>query len=170
MDTEDKVTFEPITRFSRGTLLGIISSAYAPLMDTDSSWKSEKEKFQDFDDRAYDRIETIGSCVFVTCLNGMPLGVASFNPRGGPAHGVIGQNAVVPKYQGQGYGRRQIEEVLDRFKRRRIQKVLVVTNCHPFFFPATKMYESLGFKEVRRFAGGPDPKYELIELEKDLEV
>ena len=59
-------------------------------------------------------------------------------------------------------------EVLRRFREKGIAAARVTTSGHPFFAPALAMYRSLGFGETRRFAGGPDPRYRLVELEKAL--
>jgi hypothetical protein len=49
-----------------------------------------------------------------------------------------------------------------------MRKAVVSTSEHPFFLPARRNYESCGFKESRRFTGGPDPQYNIIEYVKDL--
>lgn len=45
---------------------------------------------------------------------------------------------------------------------------LGLNNEHPFFEPARKMYQSLGFEETNRTSGGPDSKYKIIEFEVKL--
>jgi ribosomal protein S18 acetylase RimI-like enzyme len=62
----------------------------------------------------------------------------------------------------------QILEILRRFREDQTRAAHVTTSAHPFFAPAIRMYERLGFKEIRRFPGDPDPRYGIIELEKDL--
>ncbi len=162
-------TFEPISRFSPGELAGIIGRSYAGLVEKwPDRWEREREKWEDFDRRAFARPDTVGKCVFVSCLEGKPVGLASYDPRPGPSYAVIGQNCVLPEYRGQGFGRRQILEILKRFGERRIEMALVTTSEHPFFMPALALYRGLGFSQVRRFAGGPDPRYQLIELERRL--
>jgi GNAT superfamily N-acetyltransferase len=93
---------------------------------------------------------------------------ASYDPRPGPSYSVIGQNCVLPEYRGRGFGSRQILEILGRFRAKNVALARVTTSEHPFFIPARTMYRDLGFRETRCFAGGPDPRYQLIELEKGL--
>ena len=59
-------------------------------------------------------------------------------------------------------------EILGRLAAGKVRLARVTTSGHPFFFPARTMYRDLGFRETRCFAGGPDPRYQLIELEKGL--
>jgi ribosomal protein S18 acetylase RimI-like enzyme len=158
-------TFEPISTLSPGGLAGIIRRSYAGLIAAEPDrWSGEIVKWEDFDRQAFANPDTIGLCVFVTRLGPEPVGLASFDPRPAPAHGEIGQNCVLPGYRGRGLGSLQIAEVLRRFRALAIREARVTTSVHPFFAPARRMYEGLGFREVRRFAGGPDPRYPLLEF------
>jgi hypothetical protein len=51
----------------------------------------------------------------------------------------------------------------NRLRRLPVKRVIVATNEHPFFMPAQKMYLACGFAENRRYPGGPDPAYRMIE-------
>lgn len=55
-----------------------------------------------------------------------------------------------PYARGKGYGRMQIEEVLRIFKEKSCKKVTMTTGESDFFFPARRMYESLGFRVMGR--------------------
>jgi len=127
-------------------------------------WKDEETKWDEFDKQGFDNPDTVGECIFVSCLEGEPVGLASYDPRHEPAYGIIGQNCILPECRGWGFGGRQILEILRRFEEREIEVARVTTSEHPFFLPARKMYGALGFREIRRFAGGPDPRFGLIEL------
>jgi GNAT superfamily N-acetyltransferase len=160
------LTFEPVSVFSPGELALIIGRSYAALVEERPDvWGREREKWADFDRRAFADPDTVGRCVFVSCLERQPVGLGSYDPRPGPAHGEIGQNCVLPGFRGRGFGRRQILEILRRFEAAGILAARVTTSGHPFFDPARTMYRGLGFREIRRFPGGPDPRYPLIELE-----
>ena len=63
-------------------------------------------------------------------------------------------------------GRRQILEILRRFREAGFEAARVTTSEHPFFQPALRLYKALGFRETGRPAGGPDARFRLIELEK----
>lgn len=160
------LTFAPISRYPPGTLSSLIHESYAGLLrECHGRWKQESEKWEDFDKQAFAHPDTIGRCVFVSCLDGQSIGLASYDPRPGPRYGLIGQNCVLPEYRGQGFGKQQIQEILRRFQEYHIRAARVSTSEHPFFTPALRMYQSLGFKETRRFVGGTDPRYKIIELE-----
>ena len=168
-DTKAALTFVPISLFSPGTLADLIRRSYAELVEQwPEYWKEEGAKWDDFDRQAFAHPETIGKCVFVSLLDGQPIGLASYDPRQAPRYGMVGQNCVLPEFRGRGLGRRQILEVLRRFGEQRIESARVTTSEHPFFLPAIKMYQGLGFREIRRFAGGPDPEYRIIELQMPL--
>ena len=163
------LTFEPVSLFSAGELADIIDRSYAELLEKwPGPWEHEREKWRDFDRQAFAHPDTVGKCVFVSCLERTPVGLASYDPRPGPSHAVIGQNCVLPEYRGRGFGKRQILEILGRFTAGKIRLARVTTSEHPFFIPAGTLYRDLGFQEIRRRPGGPDPRYRLIELEKGL--
>jgi GNAT superfamily N-acetyltransferase len=165
----DMLTFTPISLYQPGLLSDIIHRSYAELVgQCPEYWEREGENWHDFDRQAFAHPETVGRCVFVSCLDGIPVGLASYDPRHEPVYGIIGQNCVLPEYRGRGFGRRQIREILRRFREKKVGAARVTTSEHPFFIPAMRMYQSLGLRETRRFAGGPDPRYRVIELEMEL--
>ena len=108
----------------------------------------------------------MGACLFLTRLDGVLVGFASWDPRQRPRLGIVGHNCILPEFRGRGYGRTQIEEVLRRFKGMGIQTACVTTCDHPFFAPAHRMYQACGFHEVRRIPWDRDPSLMVIECEK----
>lgn len=163
------LTFEPVSRFSPGDLADIIGRSYAGLLEKwPDPWEREHENWEDFDRQAFAHPDTVGRCVFVSRLEQRPVGLGSYDPRPGPSYAVIGQNCVLPEYRGRGFGRRQILEIFRRFGAENVRAARVTTSEHPFFLPALRMYGDLGFQEIRRLTGGPDPRYRLIELERGL--
>jgi GNAT superfamily N-acetyltransferase len=163
------LTFAPVSVFAPGALAGMIKKSYAALVEEcPEHWEAENENWEDFDREVFTYPETVGECAFISLLDGEPVGLASYDPRQAPRYGIVGQNCVLPEFRGRGVGKRQIAEILRRFRESGMRAASVTTSAHPFFLPALKMYESLGFDAIRRFAGGPDPRYDLIELEKNL--
>jgi GNAT superfamily N-acetyltransferase len=157
--------FEPICVLAPGDLAVIIGRSYAALIaEAPDLWGGESVKWEDFDRRAFACPAAEGRCVFVSRLGQEPVGLASYDPRPAPAYGEIGQNCVLPRFRGRGFGSLQVAEVLRRFKAMGIKEARVTTSGHPFFEPARRMYGGLGFREARRFSGGPDPRYPLLEF------
>lgn len=153
----------------RGLLADLLHISYARLMaDASGYWHGLAKEFDDFDNEAFDNFDTVGKCVFITTRDTAVVGFASFDPRPWPDHGLVGQNCILPSYRGQRVGYRQIEEILSRFRRMGMKRAVVSTNEHPFFLAARRNYLSCGFEESRRFTGGPDPRYTMIEYVKDL--
>lgn len=159
------ITFVDASKFKRGFFFEAIKESYGDLISSGSeNWKGEIDKWRQLDTTIFNNPDTIGKCVFVTKEDGIPVGFASYNP----ITGEVGQNCVLPKYRGRGLGRLQIKKVLEILKEKGLKKVIVTTSEHPFFSPAQKVYRSLGFKEVARREGGPEPKYKLIDYKKIL--
>ena len=163
------LSFEPITRFAPGDLAEIIGRSYAALVASSPRiWGREPERWQDLDCQAFANPDTVGRCVFISRLGPAPVGLGSYDPRPGPAYGEIGQNCILPEFRGRGFGSRQVREILRRLETLGLRAARVTTSGHPFFEPARRMYEGLGFREIRRRPGGPDPGYPLIEFAREL--
>jgi ribosomal protein S18 acetylase RimI-like enzyme len=160
------LVFAPIAFCRPGLLSDLLRRSYAGLVEScPEHWAQEAGKWDDLDREAFAQPKSIGKCVFVSALDDHLVGLASYDPRHEPEYGIVGQNCILPEYRGRGFGKLQIVETLRRFGERTTQAARVTTSEHPFFAPALGMYQSLGFREIRRFAGGPDPRYELVELE-----
>jgi ribosomal protein S18 acetylase RimI-like enzyme len=160
------LSFAPISLYPAGTLADIIGRSYAELLEKwPDGWKDEPPKWADLDHAAFAFPDSVGRCFFISSLGAETVGMASYDPRPGPAYGAVGQNCVLPEFRGRGFGKLQILEVLRRLRDRGMKAARVTTSSHPFFAPALRMYRSLGFKDIRRRYGGPDPRYRLIELE-----
>ncbi len=163
------LTFTSIRPYPTGTIALLLSRSYAEILKTEREyWEREKQNWEQFDRDAFENPETIGKCVLVACLNNQAIGFASFDPRRKPELGTVGHNCILPEYRRQGYGKQQILETLNRMRALGIRRAIVSTSEHPFFLPAQRVYLACGFQEKRRHAGGPDPRYQIIEFERDL--
>lgn len=162
------LSFNPISSLKKGTLFQILYKSYKALLSDKNIINKDKyiENWKRFDKDSFNNLN-IGKCVFVTYLNNELIGLASYDPRHFPNYGIIGHNCILPKYQNQGYGKKQIEYLLEIFSKNKCKKVKVETGSFKLYLPAQKMYESLGFKEIGRrydsFRG-----YDVIEYEKYL--
>ena len=87
-------------------------------------------------------------CVIVAEEEGQVVGFASFGCKGDL--GMVGNNAVDPRYQGRGIGTLQIRRVLEIMRDRGVTRFCVTTMAHDR--PARRVYEKLGFRECRRSA------------------
>ncbi len=163
------LTFSPVCQHPAGTLALLLRQSYAEILRTDKEyWDGEQQNWNGFDREVFASPETVGKCVFVTCLNAQAIGFASFDPRQRPALGIIGHNCILPEYRRRGFAKRQILETLERMRAMGIQRAIVSTSEHSFFLPARRMYLACGFREKQRRVGGPDPRYRMIEFERDL--
>lgn len=162
-----RLKFEPMTRQEPGTIAFLLQESYRELL-REKAWAGEREAHCRYDGEIFEHPDTVGACGFVSVLRGKLVGFASFDPRQGPESARVGHNCILPEFRGNGYGKVQILEVLRRLEGRCIRRAVVSTGTHPFFLAARKMYLSTGFRETRRLPGGPDPRYELIEYERDL--
>lgn len=152
-----------------GTIAAILKACYADLVASDPSlWQNEAEGWELFDADVYENPSSIGDSTFLSWYGGKLVGFASYDPRQGPAYGIIGHNGILPQYQGRGFGKQQIAEILRHFRKMGFIKAKVSTLDHPFFVPAKKMYLSSGFLVMRWIPWGGNPEYRLIEYEQFL--
>ena len=158
------LTFESIVPFEKGILFLLLSQSFAEL------WNSELEqKVRRYDEEAFGYPDTVGACVFITVLDGRPVGMMSWNPRQGPEICILGYNCILPECQGRGFGKAQVKEILKRLRQQGFEKVVVTTGDHPFYEPAAGMYRTCGFREIRRYPEGRDPRYGSIDFAIEIE-
>jgi hypothetical protein len=101
--TQVALTFVSISRFAPGALAGMIKKSYAALVEEcPEYWEAENENWEDFDREVFTYPESVGECAFISLLDGEPVGLASYDPRQAPQYGIVGQNCVLPEYQGKG--------------------------------------------------------------------
>jgi GNAT superfamily N-acetyltransferase len=149
-----------------GILFNLLKRSYADLVLSDPVyWKPEEQKWMEFDRDVYQNPDTIGQCVFMTRFENEIIGFGSYNPLQRPEFSIVGHNCILPALRGNGFGNKQILEILNRFRSMGIRKAKVSTSEHPFFLPAQKMYLSCGFKETGRALCEVDPRFRLIEYE-----
>lgn len=142
--------FNSIGSYKKGDLCTILCQSYEQLLEQDIRNKEKYlENWKQFDDDSFNLSE-VGKCVFVTCLNNKPIGLFSYDPRQFPEIGIIGHNCILPEYRKHGYGKEQIKYLLKIFRDHQCNVARVETGSIDFFFPAQKMYQSLGFKAVGR--------------------
>jgi GNAT superfamily N-acetyltransferase len=163
------LAFTPITQHKAGIIASLLLQSYAEILSAEQQyWIQEEENWLQFDREVFENPDTIGRCVFITSWGDKTIGLGSFDPRQQPEFGIIGHNCIVPQFRRHGYGKQQTLEILNRLRGLEIKRAIVSTSEHPFFLPAQKMYLSCGFEESKRYIGGPDPRYRLIEYSKNL--
>jgi len=152
--------FKSVAGYKPGIILSLLSRSYANLWNDDL-----KKKFTQFDQEVFENPDTVGACAFIACLDNEVIGFASYDPRQGPEVAIIGHNCILPKFQGRGYGKQQVFEILRRLKTKGFKKAIASTGEHPFFKPAQMMYQTCGFRETKRYNDGGDPRYGSIGYE-----
>lgn len=153
-----------------GVIASLLKRSYADLVAREPAlWKGEETRWEQYDCEVFRQPDTVGACVFLTGLDGLIVGFASWDPRQGPRYGIVGHNCILPEFQGRGFGREQIREVLRRFQSLGIQTARATTCDHPFFAPAHRMYQACGFREVRRIPWDRDPGRMIIEYERRID-
>lgn len=139
------LTFEKISSFDRGILYRLLVDGYS----FDNRWKSCFEKdWIEFDDFFFDNLDIADKYGFISLLDGEPIGHISWDPRNLPENVAIGHNCIASKYKGYGYGKRQLQEAIDRIRKYDgLKKIIVITNSNLI---APHNYESVGFKLCQR--------------------
>lgn len=125
------------------------------------------ERVEAADRQTFDNLETIGACVTITCFDGKPIGLVSYDPRTFPS-AIVGQNCIVPEFRGRGLGREQLRKLLATLRDNGFETASVTTSDHPFFEPARRIYQACGFCEVARKPMDGATDAELIDFETDL--
>ncbi|MBQ2708667.1 MAG: GNAT family N-acetyltransferase [Clostridia bacterium] len=139
------IEFRPISAFPRGTLYSLLADAYAFDARCAAHWENDWRAFDDFFSENPSIADKSG---FVTVLAGNPIGFVSWDPRALPARAVIGHNCIAAAYKGRGYGRAQLREAVCRLAEAGAKRLTVTTNS--LLFPASAMYEGVGFTETNR--------------------
>ena len=155
------LAFTAFDQRPQGTLAEILLQSYAPLLK-EVSPETEAElrrSWQEFDRVAYEAVETVGRCGFLTFVDGELVGFGSWDPRAWPEMGRVGHNCVRPNWQRRGYGLSQMQEILGRFRVRGFATAEARTGEQDFFEPARRMYARCGFTPVGRTAGILGPAY-----------
>lgn len=153
----------------QGTIAALLCRCYADLLVSDPlHWKPEQGTWEQYDHAVYSHPETVGACIFLSRINGMIVGFGSWDSRQKPRYGIVGHNGILPEFRGKGYGKRQLREILRRFRKMGIQTAGVTTLDHPFFIPAQRMYTACGFVEMRRMPWDRNPELKRIEYEKEI--
>jgi ribosomal protein S18 acetylase RimI-like enzyme len=83
------------------------------------------------------------SRVIVTELDGQVVGFATWHPLN-PKAGEVSGNAVDPKFQGRGFGSRQVKKVIEYIKAEGAQAAYVLTWLDPTHAPARAQYRAGG--------------------------
>jgi len=135
------LTFEKISSFDRGLLYRLLVDGYS----FDNRWNlSFGKDWMEFDNFFFDNLDIADKYGFITALDGEPIGHISWDPRNLPEYVAIGHNCIATKYKGNGYGKRQLQEAIDRIRQYDgIKKIIVGTNSNLI---APHNYESVGFK------------------------
>ncbi|MBL4715402.1 MAG: GNAT family N-acetyltransferase [Bacteroidia bacterium] len=160
------IEFKNIKLFEPGIFQTIVKSCYNDFL---KSFPDEKENFynqwEQEDKDVFENLDTIGQCTFITCIDDTPVGCWSYDPRQHPI-GIIGQNCILPQYQNKGYGERQIQAIIEIFKKQNYKEIKVSTGDNEFFLPAQRIYEKCGFVKIG-FSKGE--LFDLIEFKKRLQ-
>ena len=132
--------FKKFSDFPRETMYDILCDAYSYDNRNKSIWDSNWKEADAF---FYENPEIADKYGMVTCLDSEPIGFVTWDPRNQPEYVEIGHNGIREKYKGKGYGRRQLEEALNRIKQYPgLKRIIVCTNENLI---APKNYESVGF-------------------------
>ncbi|MBS6645956.1 MAG: GNAT family N-acetyltransferase [Clostridiaceae bacterium] len=140
-----RLTFEKISSFDKGILYRQLIEGYS----FDDRWRACFEKdWIEYDDFFFNNLSIADKYGFITVLDGIPIGHISWDPRNVPEYAAIGHNCIIPEYKGNGYGKRQLQEAVNRIRQYDgLKKIIVSTNSA---LAAPYNYESVGFKLCQR--------------------
>lgn len=138
-----KLEFKSFSDFNKGILYNQLLNSYS----CDSEWRNNfNNDWIKYDNYIYNNLGYTNDCGFITLLDGIPIGHISWDPRNKPYYVTLGHNCILKKYRGNGYGKIQLLEAINRIKKNDTYKIIVTTN--ESLFNARKNYESVGFELV----------------------
>ena len=129
-----EIEFKKVSAFQQGSLLDLLRDAYSFDAQYEQYWGAEWIAFDRF---FYDNIQIADQCGFITTLDDQAIGFVSWDPRNLPECTQIGHNCIASAYKGRGYGKRQLQEAVNRIRQRNAQKIIVTSNAH--LIPAQRM-------------------------------
>jgi len=148
------VEFKRITEFPRGTLYDILVDAYSFDSRNRVLWD---ENWRESDDFFYENPQIAEKYGFITCVDGVPIGFVTWDPRNRPEYVEIGHNGIRSLYKHKGYGRMQLEEALRRIRTYEgLKRIIVTTNSQ---LVAPRNYESVGFQLYDRTPNDTESAY-----------
>jgi|WetSurSiteA1Bulk_404760.scaffolds.fasta_scaffold121065_1 hypothetical protein len=159
------IDFKEINNFKPGLIEQLLKICYKGLIDY---FPNEKQRlfcqWEKEDSDAFNNLDTIGRHVKFSCLDNNPIGYLSWDDRQYPI-GIVGQNCIIPNYQGHGYGKKQIELIIKIFQDKKFKEIKAITGDHDFFISAQKIYINCGFHEHNKSKGD---LFNLIEFSKQI--
>ncbi len=144
---ERNLSFKIPSNFKRGLLYGLLVASYRDLLNDPNLPRIHHllKDWRRFDYEVFGN-EKVRKCVLVSCLDESPIGFVSYDPRQKPV-GTIGHNCILPAFRRKGYGKQQLKKLITTMSSLDEFEILrVTTGDYPFFIPAQKTYESLGFR------------------------
>lgn len=136
-----ELEFRKFTEFDRGIMYELLVDAYSFDERCKKCWD---ENWRESDDFFFDNPEIADKYGFVTCIDGKPIGFICWDPRNRPEYVEIGHNGIRTEYKGNGYGKKQLQEAVNRIKEYdNLKEIRVWTNSN---LVAPRNYESVGFQ------------------------
>jgi ribosomal protein S18 acetylase RimI-like enzyme len=135
------IKFKKVSDFNRGILFDLLADSYSFDFRYEQACSSD---WQAFDDFFFDNLQIADKYGFITTLNEEAIGFVSWDPRKMPQYAEVGHNCIATKHKGNGYGKIQLQEAVNRILQNHVKKIIVTTNGD--LIPAQRMYESVGFK------------------------
>ena len=148
-----EIKFHKLSDFERIKFSDLLADAYS---FNKSSVDVNIERWRENDNFFYDYVglKKADTCCIITTLNDEIIGFICWDPRNLPEYAIIGDNCIVTKHKGKGFGKLQLQEAVNRIIQNGGKKIYVTTN--EGLFPATKMYESVGFNKMKNLSLPPN--------------
>ena len=120
------IKFKKVSDFDRGIICELLADAYSYDSRYKECWSSV---WQECDNFYFDNLHIADKFCFVTTLNDKAIGFIGWDPRNMPEYAEIGNNCISVKYKGNGYGKIQLQEAINRITQTDVKKIIVTTNA-----------------------------------------
>lgn len=100
------IKFKKVSDFDGGILFELLKDEYSFDCKYEQACRS---KWQENDDFFFDNLQIADKYCFITTLNDEVIGFVAWDPRNMPEYVEIGDNCIVSKHKGNGYGKLQLQ-------------------------------------------------------------
>lgn len=134
------IKFKKVSDFNRGIIFELLKDAYSLNCSYVQNFSSD---WQACDNFYFDNLQIADNYGFITTLNDEAIGFVFWDPRNMPEYAEICHNCIASKHKGNGYGKMQLQEAINRITKNDVRKIIVSTNED--LISAQRNYESVGF-------------------------
>jgi predicted acetyltransferase len=118
------IKLNKVSNFKLGILFNLLTDAYSfdeNIIDACIAKLRENDSF------FFNDLQIANKCGYITTLEDEVIGFINWDPRNMPEYAIIGDNCIISKHKGKGYGKLQLKKAINRIARNDVKKIFVST-------------------------------------------